>query len=172
MSTFDSSTTTSTTGTAPAAPGSVVWSYRLYLIGAILGLVGIVLSLVLLPATIDAAVQRATGQLQGRSTQGLDVEAITRGSAIAGAVIGVAIAVVFSVLTIVFARKLRQGRNWARIVLVVFAALQVFGILSVFGLGALQFLVVAAAAVLSFLPASNAWFREHKALRTAPASTV
>jgi hypothetical protein len=151
--------------TAPA-PSTVVWSYRLYLVSAILGLIGIVLTVVLLPASIDAAVQRATQSLQGRNTQGIDVEAFARGTAITGAVLGVVIAIVLSVLTIVFARKLRAGRNWARIVLLVFAVLQLFGIISLFGLGALQFLVAAAAAVLSFLPASNLWFREAKAARS------
>jgi hypothetical protein len=145
-----------------AAPSTVVWSYRLYLAAAILSLVGIVLTLVLLPATIDAAVATATRSLQGQDTQGLDLEGIARGSAIGGAVLGVVIAVAFSVLTIVFARKLRQGRNWARIVLAVFAGLQIFGVLSLFGVGALQFVLAAVAAVLSFLPASNAWFRSRK----------
>ena len=154
------------TNTAPA-PSTVVWSYRLYLIGAILGLIGLVLSLALLPATIDAAVQSANDSLQGRNTQGVDVESLARGTAIGATVLSVVLSVVFSVLIIVFARKLRQGRNWARIVLLVVAVLQIFGVLGSYGLGALHFLVMAAAAVLSFLPASNAWFRSAK----APAQT-
>jgi hypothetical protein len=152
---------------ADAAPGSVVWSYRLYLAAAVLSLVGIVLTLVLLPATIDAAVQQTTGALQGQDTQGLDLEGIARGSAIGGAVLGVVIAVAFSVLTIVFARRMRQGRNWARIVLAVFAGLQIFGVLSLFGVGALQFVLAAVAAVLSLLPASNAWFRARRPVAAA-----
>jgi hypothetical protein len=145
-----------------SAPSTVVWASRLYLIGAVLGLIGIVLTLVLLPGTIDSAVQGATKSLQGRDTQGLDVEAIARGTAIGTAVLGVVIAVVLSVLTFLFVRKFRQGRNWARIVLLIFAVLQLGGILNLFGLGALQLIVVAVAAVLSFLPASNAWFRAMK----------
>ena len=156
---------TASTAAAPA-PAPVVWSYRLYLIGAVLGLIGTVLSLVLLPATLDAAVQSATRSLQGRDTQGVDVEAIARGAAIGGVVIGAILSVVFTVLIIVFARKMLQGRNWARIVLLVFAVLQVFGVLGTYGLGALHFLVVAVAAVLSFLPVSNAWFRETRTART------
>jgi len=144
------------------APSTVVWSYRLYLIGAVLGLIGLVLSLVLLPATIDAAVQSANSQLQGRDTQGVDVEAFARGTAIGATVLSVVLSVVFAVLVIVFARKLRQGRNWARIVLLVIAVLQIFGALGTYGVGALHFLVMAAAAVLSFLPASNAWFSRAK----------
>ena len=157
---------TASTHSAPA-PSTVVWSYRLYVIGAILGLIGLVLSLVLLPATIDAAVQSANRSLQGRDTQGVDVEALARGTAIGATVLSVVLSVVFSVLIIVFARKLRQGRNWARIVLLVIAVLQIFGVLGGYGLGALHFLVMAAAAVLSFLPVSNAWFHSAK----APAQT-
>ena len=156
-----------TASTTASAPSTVVWSYRLYLIGAILGLIGLVLSLVLLPATIDTAVQSAKNSLQGRDTQGVDVEALARGTAIGATVLSVVLSVVFTVLIIVFARKLRQGRNWARIVLLVVAVLQLFGVLGGYGLGALHFLVMAAAAVLSFLPASNAWFRSQK----APAQT-
>jgi hypothetical protein len=151
--------TPSAAATAPAAPATVVWSYRLYLVGAVLAVIGIVLSLVLLPAAIDAAVRLANQQLQGRDTQGLDVEAVARGTAIASAVFGVVLALVFAVLTFVFAGKLRQGRNWARIVLLIFAVLQVGGIISAYGVGLLQFLVFIAAAILSFLPASNDWFR-------------
>jgi predicted ferric reductase len=155
-----------TASATASAPGSVVWSYRLYLIGAVLGLIGTVLSLVLLPAAIDAAVQSANRSLQGRDTQGVDVEALARGAAIGAVVLGAVLSVIFSVLIIVFARKMLQGRNWARIVLLVFAVLQVFGVLSTYGLGALHFLVVAVAAVLSFLPVSNAWFREARTART------
>ncbi|WP_375390189.1 hypothetical protein [uncultured Amnibacterium sp.] len=156
---------------APAtdAPNTVVWAYRLYLVGAALSLIGIVVSLVLLPSTIDAALEATRRSLQGQDTQGIDIEGIARGAAIGGAVLGAAIAVAFSVLTFVFARKLRQGRNWARIVLAVFAGLQIFGVVGLYGLGALQFLIVAAAAVLSFLPASNAWFRSRKQVVAAPA---
>jgi hypothetical protein len=164
---MSSSAAPTASATTVPAPSPVVWSYRLYLIGAILGLIGLVLSLVLLPATIDAAVRSANDSLQGRNTQGLDVESLARGTAIGATVLSVVLSVVFSVLIIVFARKLRQGRNWARIVLLVIAVLQVFGVIGGYGLGALHFLVMAAAAVLSFLPASNAWFRSTK----APAQT-
>jgi len=154
------SSTDSSVHAAPVgAPSSVVWSYRLHLSGAALGLLGIVLTLLLLPSTIDLAVQQADRVLQGQDTQGLDVEAIARGTAIGTAVLGIVFALVFSVLTILFARKMLQGRNWARIVLAVFAGLQLFGLFAPYGVGVLHLLVVVAAAVLSFLPASNAWFR-------------
>jgi hypothetical protein len=151
--------TPASSAAAPAAPATVVWSYRLCLVGAVLAVIGIVLTLVLLPATLDAAVRVATQATQGRNTQGIDVAAVARGSAIAGAVIGVVLALAYAVLTFVFAGKLRQGRNWARIVLLIFAILQLGGLLSLYGLGFLQAAVFIVAAILSFLPASNAWFR-------------
>jgi hypothetical protein len=64
---------------------------------------------------------------------------------------------------------MRAGRNWARIVLTVFAGLQIFGILTLYGLGALHLLAVAAAVVLSFLPESNTYFRSRSA---RPSGTV
>lgn len=155
-----------------AAPRPVNAAYRLYVVSAVLGLVGFITSLILLPAAVTAAEQ----QLQGRSTNGVDVHALALGAAITGAVIGGLIAVAFFVLTLVFAAKMRNGRNWARIVLLVFAALHLIGLLGL-ALGAtpvlstlLSVLVTVAgviAAVLTFLPESNVWFRSLK----APAQT-
>jgi hypothetical protein len=144
------------------APGSVVWSSRLYLIASALGLVGIVVSLVLLPGAIDRSIAAFATEAQRQRVADFDAESLGRASAIGGTVLGAVIAVVLSVLTFLFARKLRRGRNWARTVLLVFAVLQIAGVISAAGVGALQFVVVAVAAVLSFLPASTAWFRAVK----------
>lgn len=152
--------------TPSATPPAVTWSYRLHLIGAALGLLTIVLTLVLLPATIDAAVQQTGQVLQGQDTQGLDLEAIATGTAIGTAALGSALSLALAVLTFVFARKMLQGRSWARIVLTVFAGLQLFGLFAPFGIGVLHLLVLVAAVVLSFLPVASAWFRAMKA--TAP----
>lgn len=152
--------------TPPAAPSTVTWSYRLYVIGAALAVIGIVVTLITLPTLLDQAVQGAQRGVQGTDTSNIDVEAVARGAATVAAVIGIVLAAAYAVLTFVFAGKLRLGRNWARIVLLVFAVLQLGGVGSAFGIGILQFLVFAAAAVLSFLPASNAWFRHFRAQRT------
>jgi hypothetical protein len=157
MSSYDTSVT--------AQPRSVLWSYRLYLIGAILGAIGIVLTLVLLPAAIDAAVQSATRAAQGQNTRGVDYEAVGRGVAIGSVALSVVIQVILIVLEIVFARKMFQGRNWARIVLLVLAIVQILGVLGAVGVGALQFIVLIVAAILSFLPASSAWFRSQRDVR-------
>ncbi|GAA2751941.1 hypothetical protein [Amnibacterium kyonggiense] len=144
------------------APSSVVWSYRLYIVGAVLGLIGAVVTFIALPAAISAGTDAANRALQGQSTNGVDVAGATTGLAVGGAVLSAVITLAFSILTIVFARKMRAGRNWARIVLAVFAALQIFGVLGSYGVGAVHFVVVVVALILSFVPTSNAWFQQQK----------
>jgi hypothetical protein len=150
------------------APQPVRTAYILYVVSAVLGLVGFAISLAFLPAATAAAEQ----QLQGQNTQGVDVHAIAVGTAIGAAVIGGIIAIAFAVLTIVFAAKMRKGRNWARIVLLVFAALHVLGLIGLVAgatpilsavLSLLVAITAAIAAILSFLPESSAWFRSMKA---------
>lgn len=165
--------TSTTQPTTAIAPRPVNTSYWLYVASAVLGLVSFIASLIALPAAVAAAEQ----QLQSSSSNGVDVHAIAQGAAIGGAVFGGLVAVAYFVLTLVFAAKMRNGRNWARIVLLVFAALHVVGLIGlVIGttpvlpalLSVLVTLASAAAAVLSFLPESNAWFQSRK----APAQTL
>ncbi len=150
-----------TTAPLTSPPTTVTASFWLHIVGAVLGVVGAIVGFVALPAAIEQGVEIARGQ--GTDTGGVDLEGIVRGAAIGGAVLGGVIAVAFTVLTIVFALKMRQGRNWARIVLAVFAGLQIFGVAGAYGVGALHFLVALAALILSFLPVSNAWFAARKA---------
>ena len=118
-----------------APPSSVTTAYWLYVVGAVLGLIGAVVVFVVLPSVIAQATS-ATGQaLQGQDTNGVDVAGIATGAAIGSAVLSAAMTLVFSILTIVFARKMRQGRNWARIVLAVAAGLQIFGVLGPYASG-------------------------------------
>lgn len=142
-----------------AAPSTVTASFWLYVVGAILGIVGAIVLVAILPSQLAAGQDRLNEALQGRSTNGVDVNGIASGALIGGAVFSVVLTVVFSVLTLVVARMMRRGRNWARIVLAVIAGLQLFGVAGTYGAGAVHFLVMLAAAILSFLPASNAWFR-------------
>ncbi|MBW4041392.1 MAG: hypothetical protein HIU86_04595 [Acidobacteria bacterium] len=153
-----------------AAPSTVNASHWLYIVGAILGLIGAVVLLIALPASIAAGTAAAGQALRGRATNGVDVAGAVTGVAIGSAILSVVLTVAYAVLTIVFARKMRQGRNWARIVLAVFAALQIFGVLGAYGVGAVHFIVVLVALILSLLPASNAWFRARKA--SSPVATA
>lgn len=152
--------------TAPP-PKTVTTAYWLYVVGAVLGLIGAIVSFIALPAVLQQAIDQANRSLQGRDTGGIDVTGLATGSVITGVVIGAVVTLAFTVLTIVFAVKFRQGRNWARIVLAVFAALQIFGVLGTYGIGAVHFLVVLAALILSFVTPSNVWFRE---MRPRPAT--
>jgi hypothetical protein len=163
MSTTDAPTST--------APTTVTASYWLYIVGAVLGLIGALVLILTIPAQLAIAQDSLTRSLQGRDTNGVDVSSLANAAVISGVVIGTIVTVAFSVLTIVFAQKYRQGRNWARIVLAVFAALQIFGAfnISTYGVSSLHFVVVLVALILSFLPASNAWFR---AMKPVPARTL
>lgn len=168
----------SSDSTTVTAPRQVSTAYRLYVASAIVALVGFVVSLFLVPAAIDAAVNQVQAQSSG--TNGVDVRAVATGAAIGGLVFAGIIAVAFFVLTLVFAGKMRQGRNWARVVLAVFAGLHVLGLFALATgttpvVSALLSVVVAvlsvAAAVLTFLREPNAWFQQQKAVRTnAPAA--
>jgi hypothetical protein len=165
--------TSTTQPTRAIAPRPVNTSYWLYVVSAVLGLISFIASLIALPAAVAAAEQQLKGS---SSSNGVDVHAIAQGAAIGGAVFGGLVAIAYFVLTLVFAAKMRNGRNWARIVLLVFAVLHVLGLIGlVLGttpvlpalLSVLVTLASTVAAVLSFLPESNAWFRALK----APAQT-
>ncbi|MFD1721381.1 hypothetical protein [Amnibacterium endophyticum] len=156
-----------------AVPSTVRTASLLYLAHGVLRLISALLSLILLPQTIDLARRTASRQLQGQDTSGVDLDAVATGSAVVATAFAVLAGVVIGVLTIVFARKLLVGRNWARITLLVFAVLALPGLLALGGVGgigvgllsAVSSLAAVAGAVLSFLPSSNPWFRRSTAPR-------
>lgn len=120
--------------TASGRPTTVTVSFVLWLITVLVGLIGGIVGLF------------SSGQVQ--SNMG--------GAVVAGGVIGIVIALVE--LFIVF--RMRDGRNWARIVLLVLAILQVLGVVASFTvLGTIGLIAVIIATVLMFLPSSNGYFR-------------
>jgi hypothetical protein len=129
-----SPTTTTTTGTRP---GTVETAFWLYLAAPVIGLI---LSFVSI----------------GRVTSSAAAANLPHAAVLAGVVIGIVINVIYLIAVIVIDTFFRRGANWARIVLTVLAGLSVFGIL---GLGAITFVIGLVAIILSWLPASNAWFR-------------
>ena len=133
-----------TTTTTSGRPGTVDGAFWLYLVAPI---VGLILGLVNLGTNLPAA--SATAASAG----------VGNGAVVAAVVIGLVI-VAFIVSDVFF----RRGANWARIVLTVLGALSILGVI---GLGAIPFVLYAIAIVLSWLPASNAWFRSVKGT-TAP----
>lgn len=139
-----------------AAPRFVTIAFWLYLITALAHIVGSIISATRLPA----AQQAAKDQLQqsGTSTNGVDVNGILGATLVASIVIGVLYIIAF----IVFDLFMRRGANWARIVLLIVTILGLTGVVGGFGVGAVGVLASVVAAVLTFLPASNAWFRAVK----------
>lgn len=126
-----------TATTTATRPGTVETAFWLYLAAPVIGLI---LSLVSI----------------GRVTSSAAAAHLPQAAVVAGVVIGIVINVIYLVAVIVIDTFFRRGANWARIVLTVLAALSVFGIL---GLGAITFVIGLVAIILSWLPASNAWFR-------------
>ncbi|HEY0374752.1 MAG TPA: hypothetical protein VGC94_08140 [Amnibacterium sp.] len=135
------SPTSTTTATNGGRPGTVEAAFWLFLVTPIIGLI---LGLVNLGGGISAA-----NQVAARAGVG-------GGAVIAGIVIGLVIDIVLLAAFIVVDVFFRRGANWARIVLTVLGALSVFGII---GLGAITFVLYVVAIILSWLPASSAWFR-------------
>ena len=143
-------------------PGTVEAAFWIYLVSGVLTLA---LTLLVFTQAGKQAIQNAVRQ--SGSTQNMSEDQLVQTAqivAVAAAVIGLAIA-------LLFAFKMRAGRNWARIVLTVFAVLS---LLSLFGvrtgtsftdfIGPIVSLV---ALVLMWLPASNEYFAAAKRRRAA-----
>ena len=141
---------------ATTTPRVVMVAFWLYLVTALAHVIGIIISATQLPA----AQQAAKDQLQqsGTSTNGVDVDGILGATLVVSIVIGV----LFIIAFIIFDLFLRRGANWARIVLLIVTILGITGVAGGFGLGAVGVIASIVAAVLTFLPASNAWFRAVK----------
>lgn len=148
----------STESIASARPSSVTAAFWLWIVEAILSVVfGIIVVAV-------AASTPAVTDLSGSQ----------RDTAV-GVLIGVAVVfIVVAVIRGLIAFAMRRGRNWARIVLTVLAALSIVATV-VQGGGAgwllwVSVVLAVVAVVLMFVPASNAWFRRGAATTTAPSA--
>lgn len=131
-------------------PSTVTWSFIIWLITVLLGIVGSVIIFVL----------AATGA------------ALTGSGALAGAVIVAGIiGIIIAIVELLIVFKMRDGRNWARIVLLILAILQVIGYATQGGnnnaINWIGLVAVIVATVLMFLPASNDYFRGNRASATA-----
>lgn len=146
------------TTSAASPPQVVVTAFRLYLVGAVLGLVGAVVIAVLIPASIASARSEAVAALRNQPTSTLTADQVV-GIAVGVSVASIVLSIVWAVLIWVLAPRMRRGGRRARIALVIIAAVQAVGLLGSYGVGAVHFLVVAAAAVLTLLPSASAWFR-------------
>lgn len=155
-----------TAATTPAAarPSSVTTAFWLYVAGAGVGLISVVVGAVV-------GIQRIrSGQLAGSLPPGTDVSPSVINTALTvGVALGVAVGVLSITAYLVFAFLMRGGANWARIVLTVLSAIAlVSGLVGLLGLNLLNLLVsalVVTAAVLLYVPASNAFFAARSAGR-------
>lgn len=154
----------------PAAPGSVKGAFAIYLVAALLALAGIVLSLT---SNIWAEAIAANPT----STSGVSAQTLVNTAKTIVVVAGV----LFLALYLLFAFKMRAGRNWARIVLTVLSALSILSATSASSSvtinnnvyrssstqasGWIGAALGVLAIVLMFLPASNAYFAASKAAR-------
>lgn len=141
-----------------AVPSSVNAAFWLYIAGAAMGLVSVVVGAVVGINRIQS------GQFTGQVVPpGTDVSPSVINTALAvGVALGIAVGLLSIVAYVVFAVLMRRGANWARIVLTVLSSVAlVSGLVGLFGLNLLNLLVsvlVVGAAVLLYLPASNAYF--------------
>ncbi|SFW85318.1 hypothetical protein [Amycolatopsis australiensis] len=145
-----------TTGHPVAAerPSTVEGAFWAFIASTVLGLVGGVLIFASRDA-IAAALRDSTRRSGGTLTDAQIDQAVN-----ITMIVALVIAVIIAALYLLFAFKLRAGRNWARIVLTVITALQLISLLA--GQSTvLGYVSVAAAVVgviLSFLTPSNAYF--------------
>ncbi|WP_410592427.1 hypothetical protein [Amycolatopsis sp. lyj-23] len=145
----------------PARPGTVEGAFWAFIAAPVIGLIGGLLIFAnrdQIASTLrDTNRQRGGNLTDAQIDQAVNVTMIT----------AVVIAVIFAALYVLFAFKLRAGRNWARIVLTVLTALQLLSLLigqSTIG-GYLAVLAAVVGVVLSFTGPSNAYFAAAKAPR-------
>lgn len=167
-----SSTNTSVNRTGPKPPGPVNGAFLVYLIAALVALIGIIVTVT--SDFWDEAIRDNAGMVP---TNGLSTEDAVNAAKIGAVVAGVIIVALY----LLFAFKMRAGRNWARIVLTVLSALS---IVSQFTFSAsvevngrvyssslsdasgwVGTALAVVAIVLMFLPASNEYFARSKAAR-------
>jgi hypothetical protein len=145
--------TTPPTGGATVVPPRVNAAFWLYIAGAVLSLIALIVSVATIGSVTASLQQQNGGRLSGSAA-----------SAAVGA--GVTIAVVFGILYIaayvIFAVFMRRGANWARIVLLVVTVLSVFGVLGGYGLGAARLIVGVIATILIFTKPANDYFRSSR----------
>lgn len=141
-------------------PQEIMWSFWCYVAGA----------LILIVSGVLAAAQRqqfVTALRQNPSVKNLTPDQFNA-AVTAAIVLQVVLAVVISALYVLFAFKIRQGRNWARIVLTVVAALALIALLLTGGSSVLSVIGRIAAVlgcVASYLPNSTAYINAVRAGR-------
>ncbi|MFF1830587.1 hypothetical protein [Paenarthrobacter sp. NPDC058040] len=139
-------------------PQLVNVSFWMILAAGVLTLVGIPLTIALLNSSEGQEMIEQALQQQGSQGAGISVSSIV-GVAVTSVVI---ISLIMAGLYALVAFKVRQGKNWARILGTVLAAISLLGLTQI-GLGTITILLGVAAIVLLYLPASAPYFRKQQA---------
>ncbi len=154
-----SGTTAGAGGSTVAPPPQVNAAFWLYIAGAALSLVALIISLATVGSLKSTLMQQQSG--------------LSDSAANAAIGISVTLAVVFGILYIaayvLFAVFMRRGANWARIVLLIVTVLSLFGVLGGYGVGAARVIVGVIATILIFLKPANEYFRSGRAGRAGRA---
>lgn len=141
-------------------PKEIMWSFWCYVAGALILIVSGILTI--------SQRQQLVSALRTRNTQNLTPDQINT-VVNATLVVTVVLLVVIAALYVLFAFKIRQGRNWARIVLTVVAALALISLLVTAGSSSFLSIIGDIAAVLgcvaSYLPNSTAYINSVRAGR-------
>jgi len=146
---------------APARPNAIEGAFWAFIASTVISLLGGILVFGNRDSLADAT-RKATQQGGSALTEAQVDQLVT-----VGIVAALVIAVVIALLYLLFAFKLRAGRNWARIVLTVITALQLLSILvgeSTWA-GYVSVLAAVVGVVLSFMAPSNAYFNAAKTIR-------
>jgi hypothetical protein len=144
----------------PAPPTEIQASFWCYIGAAVIVLIGGLLYIGAKQTVIDA--------LRNADTSNTFTETQLESLANTTIAIVVVFAAIIAALYALFAFKLRAGRNWARIVLTIIAALDLIGLISGRGGAAVGYVGALAAivgCVLSYLPNASAYFAAVKAAR-------
>ena len=139
-------------------PGTITASFWLYIIGAVVGTIGGILVFSDKQRIIDA-IHKSNPHLT--ATEVHDTANIV-------AMIALAFAIIAFLLYLLFAAKLRSGRNWARIVLTILVILNVISLVTNQGTMGVEYVgtvLSVIATILAYLPASNAYIKACKARR-------
>jgi ABC-type Fe3+ transport system permease subunit len=144
-------------------PPQVNAAFWLYIVGAALSLVALIISIATIGSLKDTLQQQSSANGQQLSDS----------AASAAIGVSVTIAVIFGILYIaayvLFAFFMRRGANWARIVLLIVTVLSLFGVLGGYGVGAARVIVGVIATILLFTKPANEYFRSARAGRTTRA---
>ncbi|MGO4857574.1 hypothetical protein [Arthrobacter sp. 2MCAF14] len=136
-------------------PQLVNISFWLMLAAGLLTLIGIPFTIATLNSPAGKSMLDQALSAQGTSASGIDTSSFIN--------ILVTVLVIFSVifagLYALVAFNVRKGKNWARILGTVFAAISLLGLTQI-GMGTITILLGIAAIVLLYLPASAPYFRK------------